>query len=372
MRATWMVLGLCACGRLEFSPLGTPPADYAYRKPITIDHAANVGGADLASFPLALRVTDSDLRTIGSGGRLATGFDFAFLDADAATPLAFEIDRFSADTGDLVAWVKLPVFSATADTRLYLAFGDPTVTTSREDRAAVWSEGYVGVWHFSEAGYAGTAGESADATGAHPGTAAMGATTTAGGKFGRAASLGGSCASISIDASAALQPSSVTVSAWALPMDLGSGADRIDTIVAQDYWRPSGTGSQGYYLEIYRTVTQPVPTFYAADGPGFAHAFSATPVANATWFYEVGTYDETTGDSQIYVDGAAQGVATMTGPIAYLSKPVSIGCVDPTAWWFGAIDEVRISNLARSPAWIATEYANQLDPSARVTVGPTE
>ena len=35
-----------------------------------------------------------------------------------------------------------------------------------------------------------------------------------------------------------------------------------------------------------------------------------------------------------------------------------------------SIDEVRISNVARSAGWIATQYANQINPSAFSTVGP--
>jgi len=33
----------------------------------------------------------------------------------------------------------------------------------------------------------------------------------------------------------------------------------------------------------------------------------------------------------------------------------------------GRLDEGRVANVARSDAWIATEYANQLDPAAFFT-----
>ena len=35
----------------------------------------------------------------------------------------------------------------------------------------------------------------------------------------------------------------------------------------------------------------------------------------------------------------------------------------------GLIDEVRISNTARSPSWILTEYNNQNNPSTFYTIG---
>ncbi|GAG94589.1 unnamed protein product, partial [marine sediment metagenome] len=38
----------------------------------------------------------------------------------------------------------------------------------------------------------------------------------------------------------------------------------------------------------------------------------------------------------------------------------------------GTTDEYRISNIARSADWIATEYANQNTPGTFLSVGPQE
>lgn len=38
----------------------------------------------------------------------------------------------------------------------------------------------------------------------------------------------------------------------------------------------------------------------------------------------------------------------------------------------GTIDEIRISNIARSNSWIATEYSNQNDPFNFLSFGPEE
>ena len=40
--------------------------------------------------------------------------------------------------------------------------------------------------------------------------------------------------------------------------------------------------------------------------------------------------------------------------------------------FYGYIDEVRISNIARNAAWILTEYNNQLNPATFYTIGPEE
>jgi hypothetical protein len=36
------------------------------------------------------------------------------------------------------------------------------------------------------------------------------------------------------------------------------------------------------------------------------------------------------------------------------------------------LDEVRVSNIVRSPGWIRTEYRNQDDPGTFYTVGPEQ
>ena len=375
----WIIGCLAACGRVGFhdssdhkadAEAGAVVGELAFYKVISIDREKNVGGVDLANLPIAIRVTDPDLRLANLGGKLETGSDLAFFDSDGATPLAFEIERLSLDTGDLLAWVKVPLLSATTETRLVLAFGDPDASGGFEDRAATWSDGYAGVWHLGGESYTGVADEVIDATGAHPGTATAGVTSQTAGKLARAAELAGNCANISMGASPALQPSSVTVSAWVMPRDIGVGGDRIATIVAQDYWRGAGD-AQGYYLEVFRSVSRPEAAFYSANGQrGLLAYATGTSVANGTWHHIVGTYDAATETISVYLDGRLAGTATLSAPLEYLDNRVQIGC-SSSGWWRGAIDEVRISGTAHSAARIATEYLNQSDPAAFVTVGPT-
>ena len=45
---------------------------------------------------------------------------------------------------------------------------------------------------------------------------------------------------------------------------------------------------------------------------------------------------------------------------------------DGTGYFNGAIDEVRLSNVARSAAWISTEYNNQYAPASFYVIGTLE
>jgi hypothetical protein len=91
--------------------------------------------------------------------------------------------------------------------------------------------------------------------------------------------------------------------------------------------------------------------------------------ANA-WHYVVGTFDGSV--ARLYVDGGAP-VSVATS----LSWPVlntSFGDrVDTFNRQFqGSLDEIRLSNVARSQGYITTSYNNQNNVSAFIAVGPEE
>ncbi|MBE3141561.1 MAG: hypothetical protein IMZ53_13380, partial [Thermoplasmata archaeon] len=56
--------------------------------------------------------------------------------------------------------------------------------------------------------------------------------------------------------------------------------------------------------------------------------------------------------------------STDTNSIGALDRPTS------RSHWSGLLDEIRIANIPLSAAWIATEYANQNNPSGFLSFGP--
>jgi hypothetical protein len=67
----------------------------------------------------------------------------------------------------------------------------------------------------------------------------------------------------------------------------------------------------------------------------------------------------------LYFNGAAQVLSYRLSTPAMLPSttgPVNIGQRDLSGWYFnGTIDEVRISSVARSAAWMAAQYQSQTD-----------
>jgi hypothetical protein len=137
--------------------------------------------------------------------------------------------------------------------------------------------------------------------------------------------------------------------------------------------KSSQTGNLLSYI-IYKGDTQNEPlSFYLNNGLLMVeyykngvcdyYAKGSTDLRNGAWHHVVATRS---GSSfNVYVDGinaratGADGSATFT-----TSTSFRIGSRNNNDLYFnGSIDEVRISNTARSANWIKTEYNNQSSPS---------
>jgi hypothetical protein len=124
---------------------------WTQRKTITIDHTkVNV---NLPDFPMLFKNTSYDYRVFAK----TNGYDFVFTDA-AGVKLSHEIENYNSSTGELVAWVKIPLISSTVDTVIYLYYGNSSAV-NQEDTVNVWDSHYLGVWHMNE-----TTGEITDST----------------------------------------------------------------------------------------------------------------------------------------------------------------------------------------------------------------
>jgi uncharacterized delta-60 repeat protein len=122
--------------------------DYEFRKKITIQASQVTGTSDLLDFPVLINLpTDTELAASARND----GFDISFTSSDGLTQLSHQIERFDGGTGELVAWVKVPVVAWDTDTDIYLYYGNPTAA-NQEDPDGVWDANYMGVWHLDESG----------------------------------------------------------------------------------------------------------------------------------------------------------------------------------------------------------------------------
>jgi hypothetical protein len=200
---------------------------YSYSRAITISHT-KVPNTDQTNFPVLISGTYSYLATKGNGGNVtsANGYDIIFTaDAAGTTPLAFEQDSYSASTGAINYWVKVPTLSHTTDTVSYLFYGNASVTTDPSNKTAVWDSNYQGVWHLED-NAANTTVKDSTSNSNNGTSAANTSSKTTAGEIGAGLSFNGS----SDDISTSLLSSKVfTWEAWVNAGAMSSS--RYDTVM---------------------------------------------------------------------------------------------------------------------------------------------
>ncbi|MCK4891961.1 MAG: DUF2341 domain-containing protein [Candidatus Pacebacteria bacterium] len=136
-----------AVGEGWYSTGGT----WDYRKKFTVDHD-KVHNTDQINFPILISRIDTDLKDTDNGGHAgqADGGDFLFTSSDGLTKLSHEIEKYDNVTGELIAWVNIPVLSASVDTVVYLYYGDNSVSDQWVTDNSVWDSNYVMVQHMGD------------------------------------------------------------------------------------------------------------------------------------------------------------------------------------------------------------------------------
>ncbi len=330
--------------------------DWGHRKKITINNAYVSGSTNLTNFPVLISIVDSDL----IGKTLSSGDDIIFTASDEVTRLSHEIESYNSTSGNLTAWVKIPSLSPTTNTDIYMYYDNAGASNS-ESITDVWNTNYMMVQHLHEtAQTVGAYNDHLDSTSNNnDGEAINGVIMNSDGQINGGDVLGGTNEHIEVNDSASLDiTNNITVEAWVKP-DSGTFDGGIHTIVAKYNYD---------YYELHFRETDVVALFInnnklAWDSTGW---FSA-----GNWYHLAATYDSSTGQMEIYVNGAiknSQSIAPQN--IATNNNSLYVGSRQGTIRFFdGTIDEVRISSTARSADWILTSYNNQNNPSAFFTLG---
>ena len=78
------------------------------------------------------------------------GYDIIFRESDGRTGLYHEIEEYDETNGTLVAWVRVDSLSKSADTTIYMYYGNACIMSPTEDPDNVWDDYFKGVWHLEE------------------------------------------------------------------------------------------------------------------------------------------------------------------------------------------------------------------------------
>jgi len=332
---------------LTTSDVNAPDVGSRVRCPLEV---LNPTAEVIDDLPLLLQLTPARIDDSFCG---ATAEHLELIDDGSGASLAFEIERW-VEGGDSAVWVLLPQLPASDRARLWLRC-DPATDGPGNSRAAeVWQNGYVGAWHFSQVP-SGAADEIQDSAGGHHATpnGGMDAQDLVPGQIAGALDFDG--VDDYLFAGGFGPPEAAfTYSVWFRPAALvESGGERQDVFYWGGNGRPhltvnrEGDGAVGLYVQISDVTTDEVKT-----------TVSSWPVDS--WHHVAFTFDG--AYLRVYVDGAQDGpVHTLAGTHNSTSSLYIGSTSGPGRFFPGALDELRISDHARSPAWLQVQDASMRD-----------
>jgi hypothetical protein len=300
-----------------------------------------------------------ELRTVGNGGEVQSpdGYDIVFAD-QSGNQYAHEIELYEPSTGKYIAWVKVDLTGN--DQIIYIYYGSTDITDEDPDKdtqdvIAVWDSDYVGVWHLNEDPTSGNT--------VHDSTSYGNNGTT---------------------------------------RDDMSAGDLVDTALGKGYYF-DGDGDTiripGFDPSLDITDSITMQTWVDLDSTDYYHVFFSKGSYSDTYSFfikinrEVGYYlngicYEWTGDYiswnwqflaitwngsrvRTLIDGNEVDSRFRSGTITTNNLALWIGSHDDYDHIWGILDEVRLSQIARSNDWLKTEYNNQKTPGNFYGIEPT-
>ena len=332
-------------------------AEWSYRKPITIDGGPQAGaiGGDAGRVPVLVRLHTGNFKFEGVS---ETGADLRFIAADDKTVLNHQIEQFDPLLGMALIWVDVPNVSAGTPQKLWMYYGNPKAPASGNGQRS-FDPDYTLVYHFAEG-----AVPPRDTT-AYGNNGQTSAVPVEGTVIGRGAQLGSGALMLPATPSLAVQAGgTLTFSAWVRPDQLGARQ--------AIYTRRDGAG------ELVVGIDQGVP-FVQVNGQRSA---PGQPIQAGQWSHiavkaegekvvlHVGGRSTVSLAAKLPAlnTAAALGAdAPATAPVAQGAQPAAT-----LAAFTGAIDEVRLSKVARADALLLADAVSQGAESRLTAFGADE
>ena len=328
--------------------------DWPYRKQITVDAGAT--GANIAgspeNVPVLVRLSLANFQYFTNLKPDAS--DLRAIAADDSTPLKLHIEHFDPQAQIALIWVLVPKLAGGGKTSFYLYYGNENAS-SASDPAGSYDGNQVLVYHFGP-----PAGQPQDSTHYKSDPTAFTATVNPASLIGSGASFSGS-QTITVPASAtgALRLGAgqgFTASAWVRFSAAQSSADVVQL---------SGDGKE---LVLGISGTQAFARY--ASGSGAPISVQGTgQLTTGDWHHLALTLGG--GQLTLYVDGAQAGQAAAQA--ADITGTLTVGGAAAGGSNFtGDMDELEVSDIARSADWIKAAATSQGMVSPLVAYGTDE
>lgn len=285
----------------------------------------------------------------GNVSDTTNGYDIRFTSDDEVTLLKYEREYFNVTTGTATGhyWVKCaPLAASTTDIYIYYNDGDGSV--DGEDAANTWDADYMAVYHMKDI----TTSTIDDSTTVNDGTK-KGANepNEVSGKIYNGQDFDGSDDYIVVGDDNSLDiTSGATLEFWSNCTN--TSLDKQRMISKQNVYF---VYEQDHDTQVYLAglTTESLPGSVVVDDG--EHHIAVT-------------YDGS--DIYIYVDGSQDTTVASTGSIDTSANDLYLGAREDSPandWYDGILDELRISDIGRSVAWVKFTHANMNEADNELT-----
>jgi hypothetical protein len=322
-------------------------SDTKYRQKISIQEGFYVIDEKLKDFPVMLEMKDADNHLFANAKE--DGADIVFTASDGKTIIPHEIEVFSKKDKSLVVWVRIPELKVEGYTNLYMYYGNPKAVAAG-DSSRTWANGYAGVWHLNNS--------PKDSTSNHIDGKLIGDC-----KFVDSGISGGAFNVLGqgvIDFGKAEPLNFNPETPFTLELKVKiKNSPKGFIVLRKGLWTVYFHLLKRWY---FRIMDDP-------KGKGKSLTVFSVDPAIDVWRYIVGVYDAKEKTVAIYVDGLRK----------RKSKPETLGDFASNSnfsigqpWKVKEkgldfmVDEVKISNVARSSDWIAASHKNQCFPGKKI------
>jgi len=314
--------------------------DWAFRKEISFDltpTGADISGAP-TDVPVLIRLSLGNFQYFSD--TKADGSDIRFVAADDKTPLAYHIERFDPQSQIAFLWVRVPRLSGGAKTdKILLYYGNKNAPAAA-DAPGTYDANQALVYHFG-----GQKGTAQDATGYKSEPNSFTAEVNPASLIGAGVKFSGA-QTISIPAARAVHLSPAkgsTLSAWV----------RFDALEpAQAYI--AQLADQGRELVLGIAGDQGFARYVGTGAP--VTLVQVNQLTVAEWHHiavRIGA-----GQLTLFVDGVDAGHANVD--VQEIGGTLTIGGSSANSnYYAGELDELEVSNIARSADWLKAAARSQ-------------
>lgn len=336
-------------------------SNWKRRVKITIDHGSMPSGG-VTWFPILLHLSSSCGKNsddvtfifsdIGSNSR-----KIAITKSDGITELYGEIEYWdytgTPSTSSAWIWVSKSDWdvSGTVDTYLYLYYDNtkpdnPNINVVNTTVGSyVWDSNYKGVWHLSE-----SSGTLYDSTSNNNDMSATGSPTYGyTGKIGKCLDFSGS--------SQYLTKATAVVAAYPVTLEVWTNLDAWSWLT--NIQRFSGNWAAWALLTDNGGHGQ----FFCCAGPSTdTYATTTNTFSLGQWGYIAGRGISAT-ERHVYLNATGKGTNTTSRNPTSMDLTVIGGLNGQWGMYYanGRLDEIRMSNIARSEDWLAASYETERD-----------